>query len=170
MPRTWGGAACGFAVTASAGWPEADLLFHKDPRWLGADDAYSVAVGGDRVLWLFADTFIATTDAHVRGESKFIRNSLAIQTGLDPSVASIEFHWRDAGEPASFFPEKDDLWFWPGDGERVGEGLLIFLMAIRAVEGGFGFEVAGSDAVWIADTDTSPNTWSPTTVAGAGAA
>ena len=156
---------CGFDVESSAAWPEADALFLKNPRWLGADDAYSIALGGDRVLWLFADTFIATSDAHVRGESKLIRNSVAIQSGLDPASAGIEFAWREAGEPSSFFPEQDDLWFWPGDGERVGDGLLIFLMAIRKVEGGFGFEVAGSDAVWISDADAPPDTWNPVTVA-----
>ena len=41
-------------------WPEADALFRSDPRWLGADDAYSVDLGGRRVLWLFADTFVST--------------------------------------------------------------------------------------------------------------
>ena len=81
----------------------------------------------------------------MRGESRLIRNSVAIQTGLDPSTASVDFSWREAGEPTSFFPEQDDLWFWPGDGERVGAGLLIFLMAIRASDGGLGFDV-GIDA------------------------
>ena len=40
-------------VTAVA-WPEADAMFHRDPRWLGGDDAYSIDLGnGPRrlVLW-----------------------------------------------------------------------------------------------------------------------
>lgn len=166
-PTTTGGLpACGeFSVVDSAAWPEADALFHKDPRWLGADDAYSVDLGGGRVLWLFADTFIATSDAHVRGESKIVRNSVAIQSGTDPASADIDFFWQEGEAPSSFFPEEEGLWFWPGDGERVGEGLLLFLMAVRAVEGGFGFEVAGSDAIWISDADAPPDTWQPVTVA-----
>lgn len=162
---TGDGPGCGFSVVESAAWPEADALFLKEPRWLGADDAYSVDLGGDRVLWLFADTFIATSDAHVREESKLVRNSVAIQSGRDPSRADIEFHWQTGDAPGSFFPEEDGLWFWPGDGERVGDGLLIFLMAVRSVEGGFGFEVAGSDVVWVADASASPDTWAPITVA-----
>ncbi|MEA2698994.1 MAG: hypothetical protein QOI66_3265, partial [Myxococcales bacterium] len=46
-------------VTAAA-WPDADALFRRDPRWLGGDAAFSVALGGDRILWLFGDSFIAT--------------------------------------------------------------------------------------------------------------
>jgi hypothetical protein len=163
--ETTGAPACAFSVTASAAWPEADELFHRDPRWLGADDAYSVDLGDGHVLWLFADTFIATSDAHVRQESQLIHNSVAIQTGLDPATADIEFFWTDAAAPTAFFPEQDGLWFWPGDGERVGDGLIIFLMAVRAVDGGFGFEVAGSDAVWISDADAPPATWAPVRVA-----
>jgi hypothetical protein len=162
---TTGEPGCGFAVTASAAWPEADALFKQNPRWLGADDAYSIALGGDRVLWLFADTFIATSDAHVRSESKLIHNSVGVQTGLDPASASIEFAWHEVDAPTSFFPEQADVWYWPGDGERVGDGLLIFLMAVHKVEGGFGFGVIGSDALWIADADAPPASWTPITVA-----
>lgn len=151
-------------IVGAAAWPEADALFHQDPRWLGADDAYSIDLGGDRVLWLFADTFIATSAAQVRGESKLIRNSVAVQTGRDPSTASVEFAWGEVGGPSSFFPESGDVWYWPGDGERVGDGLLIFLMAVEKAEGGLGFAVVGSDAVWIADADAPPATWSPVTV------
>src|SRR5262245_58918263 len=78
-------------------WPEADQLFHSDPRWIGADAAYSVDLGGDRTLWLFGDSFVATSAANVRSESKLVRNSIAIQTGRDPETASIVFHWNDAG-------------------------------------------------------------------------
>jgi hypothetical protein len=144
-------------------WPEADALFHEDPRWLGADDAYSVDLGGGRVLWLFADTFIATSDAGVRSESKLIRNSIALQTGYDPSAAAIQFFWNDAGglsAPASFFPEEGDVWYWPGDGERVGDKVVVYLMAVRAASGGLGFEVFDSDAVLIENPDDDPSAWS----------
>jgi hypothetical protein len=39
--------------------PEADRLFHSDPRWLGADAAFSIDLGGGRVWWLFGDSFVA---------------------------------------------------------------------------------------------------------------
>ena len=81
-------------------WPEADVLFRSDPRWLGADDAHSVDLGGGRVLWLFADTFVSTARPGwprllpARRTAAMIRNSVAIQSGYDPSTASIAFYWR----------------------------------------------------------------------------
>src|SRR5438105_15219120 len=98
------------AIDASgASWPEADALFHQDPRWLGADAAYSIDLGGGRVAWWFGDSFIATSDAHTRTESKMVRNSVAVETGLDPTTATLAFAWGDSGGgPASFVPERGD--------------------------------------------------------------
>ncbi|MDI1436333.1 hypothetical protein [Polyangium sorediatum] len=153
------GEAPAIEATATA-WPEADALFHAEPRWLGADDAYSVDLGGGRVLWLFGDSFIATSDAHVRSESRLVRNSVAIQNGYDPSEASIEFFWKGPeAEPASFFFEKDDTWYWPGDGERVGDKLYLFMMAVRAASGGLGFEVFDADVFVVENPDDAPTAW-----------
>jgi hypothetical protein len=118
---------------SGAAWPEADPLFHQDPRWLGADGASSVDLGGGRVAWLFGDTFIATTTAYLRTESKMVRNTVAVQTGLDPTSARMEFAWADAaGTPASFFAERSDRWHWPGGGVRIPGGpLIVFLMVER---------------------------------------
>lgn len=163
------GAGCGAEEPALAAhgepWEEADALFHQDPRWLGADDAYSVDLGGGRVLWLFGDTFVATSDAHVRSESRLVRNSVAIQTGTDPGAATIELFWRGTPEePASFFPEDGDTWFWPGDGERVGDRLFLFLMSVRAASDGLGFDVSGSAAVVVDNPDDAPDTWQLTRI------
>ncbi|HET6280341.1 MAG TPA: hypothetical protein VFH73_05230, partial [Polyangia bacterium] len=99
------------AVSAAA-WPEAAELFHKEPRWLGADAAYSVPLGADRLLWLFGDTFIATSAANVRTESVMVRNTVAVQTGTDPVSAAITFHWREtATGPKSFLPEDGERWY-----------------------------------------------------------
>jgi hypothetical protein len=142
-------------------WPEAEALFHQDPRWLGADGAYSVDLGNGRVLWLFADTFIATSPAHVRRESTMIRNSVAIEQGYDPSRAAMKFYWRNNIEnPTSFFPEQGDDWYWPGDGIRVGPVLLVFLMKMQAMTPGpFGFAATGWEAVLITNPDDEPGYW-----------
>jgi hypothetical protein len=79
------------AVTASS-WLEADALFFADPRWLGADAAYTVDLGAERTLWLFGDTFLATTPGGTRSDAFFLRNSAAIQTGRDPSHALMAFY------------------------------------------------------------------------------
>jgi hypothetical protein len=141
-------------------WPQADALFHSNPKWLGGDDAYSVDLGNGRVLWLFADSFIATSTRHVRSESVMINNSLAIESGYDPSTASIQFYWRTKdGKPESFFPRDGDIWYWPGDAIVAGDKLFIFLMAIRSTNQGLGFEGAGSKAVVISNFRRAPPEW-----------
>ena len=104
-----------FNITAEP-WPQADKLFRSDPRWLGSDDAYSVDLGHERVLWLFGDTFINPDGSGSRKNATLSRNSVAIQKGYNPSLASIRFYWstgRD-GKPESFFRESEEIWFWPG--------------------------------------------------------
>ena len=147
---------------------EAEVLFHRDPRWLGADAALSVPLGDGRTVWLFGDTFIAKSNAHVRSESEMVRNTVAIQTGEDPRTASITFHWRQDsdGSPTSFFPERGERWYWPGHGIRLDEGpLVIFLYAIVAAPGqGLGFATAGYAIAVISDPDGSPDAWNPRVV------
>lgn len=151
----------GFEVEARA-WPEADALFHREPRWLGGDAAYTVPLGGDRVLWLFGDSFVATSDALVRSEARLVRNSIAVQDGLDPSTASIAFHWReDTATPSSFFAEDGERWLWPQHGAVIDGSLVIFLTILRPTPGvGFGFEADGSRIAVIDDPSGDPLRWS----------
>jgi hypothetical protein len=150
------------AVAASgASWPNADALFHQDPRWLGSDGAYSIDLGGGRVAWLFGDTFVATSDAHVRTQAVMPRNTVAVETGLDPTTATMTFAWGGgAGTPSSFFPEDGADWHWPAAGVRLPGGpLIVFLSIERASSGGLGFAGAGWRAVSIANPDDPPSAW-----------
>jgi hypothetical protein len=148
-------------------WPEADVLFRSDPRWLGADDAYSVDLGGGRVLWLFADTFVSTrrrparrTLLPARLRATMVRNSVGIQSGYDPSSASIQFYWRtESGKPRSFFPEEGGTWFWPGHGIVLDDTLLLFFMATRATSEGLGFEHTGWRAIRVPNFEQAPSAW-----------
>lgn len=141
-------------------WLQADALFRQEPRWLGGDDAYSIDLGKGRVLWLFADSFIAKRPSATRSKAKLIRNSLAIQQGYDPSKATIKFYWREqSANPSSFFPESEDVWYWPGHGLRLNNRLLIFLMKVRSSDKGLGFEVFGWDAVIIDNPNAEPSQW-----------
>src|SRR4051812_1029480 len=90
------GPSCpGSATPAKAlQWPEADALFHRDAKWLGADAASSIVLGPNRTLWLFGDTFVATSPANKRSESKMVRTTIAIQTGTDPTTATMAFAWN----------------------------------------------------------------------------
>ncbi len=144
---------------------EAERLFHQDPRWLGGDGALSIRLSNDRILWLFGDTFVATSNAHVRTESKLVRNTIAIQTGKDPRFASISFRWGQEkdGSPAAFFPERGEHFYWPGHGIRLDKGpLVIFLYTIVATPGkGLGFEPVGYALAVIANPDQPMQVWKP---------
>ena len=146
-------------------WVEAEALFHQDPRWLGADAALSIPLGNDRILWLFGDTFVALSPANVRSESVMVRNTVAIQVGDDPRIASISFSWRTNtdGSPASFFPENGERWYWPGHGIRLVEGpLVIFLYVMVGTPGeGLGFACTGYALAVIDDPDTPAANWKP---------
>jgi hypothetical protein len=141
-------------------WEEADDLFRGDLRWLGADDAYSIDLKDGRVLWLFGDTFIANNAKRLRSESTFVRNTIGIQTGYDPSKAAITFYWRGSKlRPESFFPEMSGAWHWPGHGIRLDSKLLVFLMVIRKADNELGFVTVGWHGVMISNVDSRPSNW-----------
>lgn len=154
---------CGPSAPATSAtlWPEADQLFHSDSRWIGGDGAYSVDLGGGRVLWLFGDSFIAETPARVRSQAFMVRNSVAIQTGYDPSRAFMRFYWaRQDDHPRSFMPGDGEDWYWPTHGIRIGGSLVLFYERVRTPAGDpSGFEGAGWTAVRVADPDAEPSAW-----------
>ena len=142
-------------------WPEADGLFHRDPRWLGGDGAYSVPLEDGRILWLFGDTFVAKTAKNVRSESTMVRNTIAIQRGDDPTRATMTFHWKGAeGAPASFFAEDGDRWYWPAHGIRLGPALVLFLQRVRPTPNeGLGFAAEGWRVALVDDASGAPDGW-----------
>jgi hypothetical protein len=148
-------------VATATRQPALDALFHQEPRWLGGDAAYSIDLGPDRSLWLFGDSFIATSAARVRSESQFVRNSIAIMSGRELDTATIQFAWREDARPSSYFPEGGDHWFWPGGGVRVPSGpLLVFTNELRPTPNeGLGFAGAGFTAVKISNPEEQPASW-----------
>jgi len=163
-----GGAACRGGgptepVVKAERWHAADRLFHQDPRWLGSDGAYSVFLGGSRVLWLFGDTFIANGRSRVRSKAAFIRNSIGLQEGLDPTDASMSFYWRQKdGRPSSFFPGDGDRWYWPKHGLQLGRTLVVFLSRIKSKPKEpccFNFAADGWRLAAIDDSPTRPEHW-----------
>jgi hypothetical protein len=145
----------------ASAWREADLLFLRDPHWVGGDGAFSIDLGNDRTLWLFGDTFIDVSGSHTREGSRMVRNTIAIQTGKDPSRAKMVFYWgRTAdGRPDSFFPADGSHWFWPTDGIRLGDRLVLFLGRLSGTGTGLGFTGAGWRAVMVENPDDEPPRW-----------
>jgi hypothetical protein len=154
-----GSLACAIAQTGTA-WPEADRLFHSDPRWLGADAAFSVDLGRGRVLWLFGDSFVAPKPGQSRKQSRMARNTIAIQSGYDPSTASIRFYWRDQGS-GSFFPDKGRTWYWPSHGIRLEDRLLLFYNVVKphGAPGPLAFQEDAWTAFLISNPDDDPPRW-----------
>lgn len=173
--RLWAAAALGCAVAGchqprghadatpwlEFPWPEADLLFQRDPHWVGGDGAYSIDLGNGRVLWLFGDSWIDPSGNGTRDGAVMVSNSLAIQRGYDPSRATAEFFWGETpeGKPGAFFSDVDGVRYWPGHGVRLGDRLLLFLMRVRPTGTGLGFEVADWDAVLVTNPDHDPQDW-----------
>jgi hypothetical protein len=145
----------------ASAWREADLLFQRDAHWVGGDGAFSVDLGNDRTLWLFGDSFIDASGSHTREGSRMVRNTVAIQTGKDPSRAKMAFYWgRTAdGRPDSFFPADGSHWFWPTDGIRFGDRLVLFLGRLSGTREGLGFTGAGWRAVMVENPDDEPPRW-----------
>jgi hypothetical protein len=158
-------AGCAQAPAARGdNWPEADELFRHDPLWLGSDGDYSCDLGNGRVLWLFGDTLIARDATRNRNTAFFIHNTLGVQTGYDPSRASIHFYWGGTSDqPDGFFPEQGAQWFWPGGCARVGSGLIVFAGRVvqHGAPGPLSFAGAGDDAFFIDNPDDEPSAWHP---------
>ena len=144
-------------------WPAAERIFHSDPRWLGGDGATSVDLGDNRVLWLFGDSFLDLAGSGQRSSAALVRNTIAVQSGYDPTTAAMAFAWRmGADRPAAFFDAPGPTWYWPSSGIRLGRHLLVFLMEIRAAQNDLGFEACGWKAAWIGNPGDEPNRWQVT--------
>lgn len=160
---------CADAAPAGRGapWPAADALFHRGPRFLGADGAYSVPLRDGRVLWLFGDTSVARTAGRT-DDAFFVRNTIAVQTGADPATAFIRHYWAwDGGEARSYFPDPaEGRWLWPMHGVDLGGRLLLFMERLRqdGAPGPWAFADTGSVAVLIDDPADPPEAWRQTTV------
>lgn len=149
-------------------WSDADRLFHSDPRWLGSDAAFSIDLGNGRVLWMFNDTFVARKLGDTRRQAAFIHSSVAIQTGYDPSHASLNFFWNTLnGNPSEIFQDEGDVWLWPTSGVRDGDTLLLFSSRIThdSSPNSLGFKVIGWNAYRVTNPDAPPSAWHMTRIA-----
>jgi hypothetical protein len=149
----------------SAQTPQLDFPYSQG--WLGADDAYSVPLTATRSLWLFGDTFVADANTTLRSQHKaMVRNSIGVS---DCSFApcKMTYLWTDknGATPRSFIDSgREDLWYWPFDAFRDGQTLYISLMIVRnkpgaSPEDAFGFEIAGTRWVKVANVFDPPEQW-----------
>jgi hypothetical protein len=157
-----------FAVPGSSDRDRPLPDFPYSQGWLGADDAYSIALGRDRSLWLFGDTFVADRGTKLRSQYKvMVRNSVGISTCPVGGHCTINYFWQNpyTAKPRSFFDSgTDDLWYWPLDGFLNGKTLFVSLLAVRnkpkANPGdAFGFEIAGTKLATVRNALDPPRKW-----------
>jgi hypothetical protein len=97
-----------------------------------------------------------------------VRNTIAVQTGLDPTSASMDFRWSIGtdGTPASFFAEDGARWFWPGHGVRIDDRVIVFLLAMQSTGTGgvFSFDHAGTRVAILENVDANVGAWTVRTI------
>ena len=88
------------AVRVVAATPDVafNRLFERTNGWVGADAVYSIAVGPERTLWFFGDTFVGRVAGGQRTNVTMINNSVGVQTGHGDG-AGVEFCDRTRAAP-----------------------------------------------------------------------
>ena len=95
--------------------PDYDALFDNRKGWTGADGAYSLPLSDDLTLWLFGDTWLGDIRDGAHVNATIVNNTVAIQHGLFPSNAAVEFYFGKTpiGNPGSFIRPADGRgWYW----------------------------------------------------------
>ena len=153
------------AVRVVAATPDVafNRLFERTNGWVGADAVYSIAVGPERTLWFFGDTFVGRVTGGQRTNVTMINNSVGVQTGHGDGAGVEFFHRQRAdGKPAAWLePSEGRGWLWPFGGVMNEGAAEIFLWQIEKTDGGgaFGFR---NVAVWLARIENpgdAPAAW-----------
>ena len=141
-------------------WRQADMLFQRDVNWRGADGPISVDLGAGKIVWFFGASQIAKSPTFERRDLTLIANSVAVQSGYDPTAARIEFFWgSEGGEPSSFFPESNGLWYWPVNAIFFDQKILVLLQETEHSNEGLGFRATRIVARVITNPLDSPPNW-----------
>ena len=146
--------------------PEFERVFRDNGAgWLGSDNALSLPLSHDRVLWLFGDTFINEhfDDALPRERAVLINSSIALQRGKLLENNSLRFYWkRKSGRHRSFFESGTRPGFiWPLSA-ILHEGAL-HVAAVRIEHPdptvAFGFIQTGNEFFRIENPEEDPQRW-----------
>ena len=134
-------------ATDAAGF---DRLWHVErngPGWTGGDGVFSVPLDGQRIAWLFGDSFIGGVlpDGRRAEDWHLVRNAVVVQDGacLETAVGGTE------QAPAALVRPADPAeWYWPEDATADGDLLhVIMLRVARTGPGGWDFVITGTDVV-----------------------
>jgi hypothetical protein len=115
----------------------------SDNGWTGGDATYSIALPGNRNLWLFGDSFIGQVRSdRSRSSLRLINNSLVIQD----STSFTTYHGGTTIVPEAFAKPADEAtWYWPASGRSDQDTLYVFMHAFGTTGGMWGFYRTGVD-------------------------
>jgi hypothetical protein len=149
-------------VKSAASAPEFDALFDRVDGWIGADDAYSVAISTTttRTLWLFSDTWVGKIRDGRRTDATIVNNSVGIQTAVNERVNFMIARDSEDKPTALIVPSDGRGWFWLQAGTVDQDRLWLFLNQVeRTGDSVFGFSSIG---LWLGSTanvEASPEQW-----------
>ena len=157
------------AQAHSADWsaeslPQYNRLFQQTNDWIGADGDFTVALTNGLTLWLFSDTFVGDVRGSHRFHATMVNNSAALQQGVDPANAQVEFfHDKSAdGKPAALITPADGKgWLWLFDGVMADGKLYLFLSQIEHTDDKsvFGFRQIGAWLGEVSNPLAPPTQW-----------
>lgn len=144
--------------------PAYDACFDRREGWIGGDGVYSVALPGDRLVWLFGDTFIGKVTGNRREDAALVHNSSAVQQGKEWDCSRISFHYSVAapGEPADLILPADARgWLWLLDGLVAGGTLHMFMIQVEKTDASstFGFRVTDAWLGVVDNPEAPPGSW-----------
>jgi hypothetical protein len=140
--------------------PQYEEIFQHSSGWIGADGAYSAALGKDRFLWIFGDTLLGEVKDGRRIIAAAVPNSVAIQLGNEPQGASVAF-FPDGGSEAFLQPEGGFGWVWPFHAVRAPDGLYLFLLQLERADipPPFGFRLVSTWLGHVHNPEDPPHRW-----------
>ncbi len=139
--------------------PHIERLFRYDTGgWLGGDCAFSTPLDGQRILWLFGDSFVSDNPgARTRVGARLVPNTIAVQ-----SRDKVRFYWREGQDgPNAFFAAAMPGRCWPLSAARVASGLAVFAVRVVTVDPNqvTGFRIVGHELHWVHNPDEDPARW-----------
>ena len=176
------------AITAPAPEPSWDQAFSRSSGWNGGDVAASIQIPGNRVLWLFGDSFIGAAPGGRRVDPTLVNNAIGVHPfnpadpARPPAPDQLAFYWGPpdrAGKPTAWVrPPRPtgraaETWYWPTGGAVVSPGpehprLAVFLIRLQkkiGADGVWGFDCIGSAMAVIDAADAPAETWRPRVLA-----
>jgi hypothetical protein len=116
------------------------IIRQENGGWIAGDATFSIALPGQKTLWLFGDSFIGTVNENnaINPGSSFIHNCAVLQNSDSTTTA---IYGGTFAQPSAFVspPGNDSSWFWPEHGLLENDTLKIFLSEFILAPGPAGF-------------------------------